>query len=391
MIGLTAFVFLLGALVFRHEEVLCVKRYSLSILALEALLFSFFPATNIIIFYFLLEAISLMMFVTIICASPQLSKYALKLFITSTCGSSFILFGTVYIIDVLGISEISILSNYVFTIKQDLMIFSAFFIGFLLKSSLMTMISKVNQIISKAPTSLAIILAGIFMQTSNFGFITILRPISKIYFTYFQQSIVIIALLTMALHLLLAAVQTEAKRIVASLFVVQMCVVIIGIFSGNVEGIAGGFFGMMAVSVIISALLMLCHLTDNFLDANVQCQTKTFHFQHIKMGFIVPLLAIAAIPFTPLFVEEILVTYGICQDNSYAFGAVLCCLTAGSLYGALKMRKIVFTQLANAKLSIEYLYDLMALFATAALIIVVGIFPYSCVRQIMTSISVLVE
>jgi NADH-quinone oxidoreductase subunit M len=391
MIELTAFVFLMGTLIFRHENVLCVKRYSLSILALEALLFSLFHATNIIVFYFLLEAISIVIFVAIICASSQLSKYALKLLITSTCGSSFILFGIVYIVNVLDISEISILSNYVFTTKQDWMIFFAFFIGFLLKSALMTMISKVNHIISKAPTSLAIILACIFMQISNFGFIAILKPISKIYFTYFQQSIGIIALLTMALHVVLAAVQTEAKCIVTSLFVVQVCVVIIGIFSGNAGGMAGGFLGIMSVSVITATLLMLCHLADNFTKNNLLLQTKMLHFQHIRTVATIPILAIASMPFTPLFAEEIFVTCSICHANGYAFGLILCSLTAGSLFGALKMKKILFANVIDAKLSVEYLYESMALFVIAALIIIIGIFPCGTVRQIMTSILALVE
>jgi NADH-quinone oxidoreductase subunit M len=391
MIELTALVFFMGAMVFRTEEVLCLKRYSLAILALEALLFLFFTVTSIIVFYFLLEMISLMMFVAIICASPHLSRYALRLLISSFCGSSFILFGVVYIINVLGIREISILSGYVFSIKQDFVIFAAFFIGFLLKSVLMTMISKVNQIISEAPISLSIILAGIFMQTSNFGFITILQPISKIYFTYFQHSIVIVALLTMALHVLMAATQMETKRIVANLFVVQMCVAIIGIFSGNTDGMSGGLFGMIFVSVITSALLMSCHLANNFMDATLQYQTNTLHFQHIKIVFTIPMLAIASIPFTPLFGEEILITYGLCQSNSYVLGLALCCITAGTLFGALKMKKIIFTQLASAKLSMEYLYELGTLCATSALLMIVGILPNDGIRKVMAAISTLTE
>jgi NADH-quinone oxidoreductase subunit M len=391
MVELTAFVFLMGALIFQHEEVLCVKRYSLSILVLEALLFLFFPSTNIVVFYFLLEAISLMMFVAVICASSQLSKYALRLLIISTCGSFFILCGILYINDVLGIDEMSALNNYVFTTKQNSMIFVTFFVGFWMKSPLITIISKVYHIMCKAPASLAIILAGIFMQISNFGFITIPCSISNIYFSYFfQQSYTIVVLLTMATQVMLASVQTEPRCIVASLFVVQMCVSIIGIFSGSAEGISGGFFGMMNVSVIISALLMFCHLADNFMDVNLQHPAKTLRFQHIKIGLIIPLLAIAATPFTPLFIEEILVIYGICQKNgNYIYGVILCGLTVGSLFGVLKIKKILFARLADLKLSVEYLRELIALFIVSALIIIIGIFPGRVVfGKLMTSILI---
>jgi NADH-quinone oxidoreductase subunit M len=100
-------------------------------------------------------------------------------------------------------------------------------------------------------------LAGLLLKLGGYGFIRVLLTIfSKSTFFYLPlvDTFCIISIIYASLTTIR---QIDMKRIIAYSSVAHMNLVVLGIFSGNIQGIAGSIFLMIAHGIVSSALFFL--------------------------------------------------------------------------------------------------------------------------------------
>lgn len=190
------------------------------------------------------------------------------------------------------------------------------------------------------------------MKLGSYGFIRFslpLFPIGSIYFTPLVYSIATVGIVYTSLT---AIRQTDLKRVIAYASIAHMNLIMLGLFSLNIQGVEGSIIQMISHGVVSSALFLCVgiiydrHHTRILKYFGGLANTMPFFI----VFFLLFIFANAALPGTCNFVGEVLLFTGIFQDNVFvtifaALGIVLS--GAYSLwlfnriaYGNIKMQNI---------------------------------------------------
>jgi NADH-quinone oxidoreductase subunit M len=383
---MTALLTLAAVAVSYGEQNSNLKRFHILVLSLESLLIALFSTADIFMFYVLLQLILTVAFVLLgifakdsICAS--------KFFVILSAGAIFILGGVIYLVDTSGITEIDVLSKYTFTLGQERVIFSLFFIGFACQSAIFPLHVWAPDSHTKPPTSISILLSGILLKIGAFGMITILLPIAKNSEFIFRGYIFAAAVVTMLYAALSMLLQKDLKKIIAYVSIVQMAIIAIGIFSGDVDGISGAFFSVIANSLATTTLLIIVGVVENrFGTRNLNISGVSQAIPYISPIAFVSIMALASVPPTPCFSGNLLILFG-CWPNNYFTSVVICFLIVfGVVYG-LKIYWKVFEGECKLKKSKLTNGELGCLLPLVALMVVVGVYPDKIIHSVKGEIS----
>lgn len=110
---------------------------------------------------------------------------------------------------------------------------------------------------TEAPTPGSVLLAGVLLKMGGYGFVRIAIPFFPEGAEAFAPAICVLSLVAIIAGSLAAMVQPDIKRLVAYSSVAHMGAVMLGIFSLNREGMAGGLFQMLAHGVSTGGLFLL--------------------------------------------------------------------------------------------------------------------------------------
>jgi len=233
-------------------------------------------------------------------------------------------------------------------------LFLSFFISFATKIPVVPVHIWLPEAHVEAPTTGSVLLAGILLKLGTYGLLRFsipLFPIATIYYTPLIFSISIISIIYASLT---AIRQIDLKKIIAYSSIAHMNLILIGLFTNQLTGIAGGILQMISHGFVSSALfLCIGVLYDRYHTRLIEHYGGLAHIMPIFIFiFMFFTMANIALPGTSSFVGELLILIGTFNTNTIvAFFSA----TGMFLGGAYSLW--LFNRIAYGNLKTEYLYN----------------------------------
>lgn len=350
MIILTTFmtpIAVLGA--FEYVKVRRKAFYALMLL-LETGVVGVFLATDLLLFYVFFELTLVPMYFIVGVWGGQRRIYAaVKFFLYTAVGSLLMLVAILYVYFAAGTGSFAYSAFLAadLSLQEQLWLFAAFALAFGIKVPVFPFHTWLPDAHVEAPTPGSVILAALLLKMGTYGFLRFLLP-------FFPQAVQhpTVTMIVMGLGVAgiiyaawVAAVQPDAKKLVAYTSVAHMGFVVIGVFALTVNGLQGGLMVMISHGISTGALFLLLgmmyerrktRLIEDF--GGIGRAAPLF-----ATAFVITALASIGLPGTSGFVGEFLALLGTFETHA----AVAIIAAAGVVFAAYYMLPMVQRVLFN--------------------------------------------
>ena len=301
-------------------------------------------------------------------------------FIYTLAGSLLMLLSIISIYVLKGTTNYLYLININFDNFSQKIYWLTFFTSFAVKIPMLPFHIWLPEAHVEAPTAGSVLLAGILLKLGSYGFLRFslpLFPVATIYFTPLIYTMSIIAIIYTSLT---AIRQTDMKRVIAYASVAHMNVILLGLFSYNIQGIEGSILQMLSHGLVSSALFICIGiLYDRYHTRLIYYYSGLVHKMPIFTSFfLLYILANIALPGTSSFVGEFLIFLGIFQQNTFITFLGATSMVLGGIYSLWLFNRISFGNIQKNYLNIFYDLNLREIFVNIILsfnILLMGIYP----------------
>jgi len=265
MIVVTALLFPIGLLASERYITHRVKAYVAWFLLLEGAIMGIFLALDLILFFVFWELMLVPMYFLILgWGSGQRAYAATKFFLYTAFGSAF-LFASTIALGFLHQADTGVLTFDYRALAAwnglsgttEVLLFLGFMAAFAIKAPLFPFHTWLPLVHTEAPTAGSVVLAGVILKMGAYGLL-------RFSFELFPQASVDLAPIFLTLAVIgiiygaiVAAMQTDLKRVIAYSSVAHMGFVVLGIFSLTVIGIDGAVFTMLSHPLTTGALFLV--------------------------------------------------------------------------------------------------------------------------------------
>jgi proton-translocating NADH-quinone oxidoreductase chain M len=207
----------------------------------------------------------------------------------------------------------------------------------------------------EAPTGGSVMLASLLLKLGGYGFIRIILPNFSVATFFFTPFVDTLALISMIYASITAVRQLDLKRIVAYSSIAHMNLGVLGIFSGNIQGLSGSVLLMLAHGLTSASLFFLVgmlyqrHGSRNIFDYGGLSKTMPI-FSNILLY---NTLANIGFPGTSNFIGELLIFAGLVDKNILLLVLATPTVVLSTLYSIFLYSKLVYGNL-NKKSSLSY-------------------------------------
>jgi len=371
-----------------------LKFYLISFLLLETLQIAVFVVLDLLLFYVFFESVLIPLFLIIGIWGAGYSRIraSFLLFLYTLFGSLWMLLAIMVIYYNYGSTDMQLISLKEISLESQKWLWLAFFISFAFKTPLFPFHIWLSWAHSSAPLGGSIILASVILKLATYGYLRILLPILPDATHYFSPLVQTVAIVTLIFASLATLRQTDLKGIVAMSSIGHMGVVVLGLFSNNIQGIEGALLLSLAHG-FVSPALFIC--VGGVLYSRYHTRTLNY-FRGMALTmplftimFFVFTLANMAVPLTLNWAGEFLTLAGVFQRNPIigALGATGIFLSAcysiwvynRISYGKFSMYLPVTNDLSRR--------EFMLLFTLLVPTLVLGIFPNIVLNNLHFSVS----
>jgi len=374
-----------------------VREYMAAFLILETMMVGMFSATDFLLFYMFFEGVLIPMYLIIgIWGGPRRVYASIKFFLYTFAGSVLMLLALLAMWRQAGTTDITVLMHTPFSYHMQYWLFLAFLASFAVKVPMWPVHTWLPDAHVEAPTAGSVILAGVLLKMGAYGFLRFSVPMLPEAAQHFAPLMFTLGVVAVIYTSLVALAQEDMKKLIAYSSVAHMGVVVIGIFTFNVQGIDGALFQMISHGVV-SAALFLCvgviydrmHTREIARYGGLGDRMPLYAF-----AFLLFTMASIGLPGTAGFVGEFLVLVGAFQVNIWlallgSFGMIL-----GAAYMLFLYRRIIFGKITKPDL--KSILDLspreIAIFAPLAILTLwLGIYPASFTGFFDASVGAMVQ
>jgi len=373
-----------------------VREYMLAFLVLETMMVGMFCALDFIVFYMFFEGVLLPMFLIIgIWGGPRRVYATIKFFLFTLLGSVLMLLALLAVWHYAGTTDITKLLRTNFPVAMQTWLFLAFLASFAVKVPMWPVHTWLPDAHVEAPTAGSVILAGVLLKMGAYGFLRFsipMLPEASQTFAPFMFALGVIAVIYTSY---VALAQEDMKKLIAYSSVAHMGVVMIGMFTFNVQGTEGALFQMLSHGVVSGALFLCVGVVYDRIHSReiARYGGLTDRMPAYAAMFMLFTLASVGLPGTSGFVGEFLVILGAMQVNFWvailgALGMIL-----GAAYMLYLYRRVMFGKLVKPDL--RSILDLspreIAIFAPLAVLTLwMGIYPASFTHFFDASVNAMV-
>lgn len=251
-----------------------VKTYFVMLLVLETAMLGVFTAMDIFLFYCFFEASLIPMAVLIYVWGGKSRNYAaIKFFIYTFAASIFMLVGMIALANqhakvtgVLTFDIVAIQSTvaagklWIGAIGLQTILFWSFAIAMIVKCPMFPVHTWLPDAHTEAPTAGSIILAGVLLKMGTYGMLRLCLPLFPEASYAAAPVIMWLAVIGIIYGAIMAAMQSDIKRLVAYSSVAHMGFVVYGIFSFTHIGMMGGAYQQLNHGISTGALFLLIGL-----------------------------------------------------------------------------------------------------------------------------------
>jgi len=368
-----------------------------SFLLLSGLMIGVFAALDGVLFYFFFEATLIPMFIIIgVFGGPNRVYAAFKFFLYTFFGSLLTLIAIIYLYNVSGTFEIQKWHTQILGMKEQILIFIAFFMAFAVKVPMWPVHTWLPDAHVEAPTGGSVVLAAIMLKLGAYGFLRFSLPIAPDASHYLAPVVIVLSLIAVIYIGLVAMVQKDMKKLVAYSSIAHMGFVTLGFFIFNEMGVQGGI--MQAISHgFVSGAMFLCIgvLYDRMHSREIADYGGVVNTMPKFAAFAVLFsMANAGLPATSGFIGEFMVILAAVQFNFWTGLAAGTALILGAAYSLWMVKRVVFGPIGNKH--VAELVDLnkrefaiLAVLAIATLYM--GLYPAPIADTLQTSVADLLQ
>ncbi len=373
-----------------------VREYMMAFLILETMMIGMFVATDFILFYVFFEGVLIPMYLIIgVWGGPRRVYASFKFFLFTFAGSVLMLLALLAMWFHAGTTDIVAMTRSGFPPEMQFWLFLAFLASFAVKVPMWPVHTWLPDAHVEAPTAGSVILAGVLLKMGAYGFLRFSVPMLPQASQQFAPLMYAFGVIAVIYTSLVALAQTDMKKLIAYSSIAHMGVVVIGIFTFDVQGIQGALFQMLSHG-IVSAALFLC--VGVIYDRMHTREIARYGGLAVRMPayatvFMLFTMASIGLPGTAGFVGEFLVLVGAFQVSFWlallgSFGMIL-----GAAYMLYLYRRVIFGALTKPDL--RSILDLspreVAVFAPLVVLTLwMGIYPSSFTHYFNATVSAMV-
>lgn len=374
-----------------------LKYFLIAFLLLETLLIAVFVVLDLLLFYVFFESVLIPLFliVGIWGGSATRVRAAFLLFLYTLFGSLFMLLAFLVIYYNVGSTDFSVVSLSEISLESQKLLWLAIFISIAIKTPIFPFHIWLLRAHAEAPLAGSVILAAIVLKLATYGYMRILLqffPDASYYFSPLVQTVAVITIIYASLATLR---QTDFKALIAYSSVAHMGVVVLGLFSNNLQGIEGAILLSIAHAFVSPALFILVGgvLYDRYHTRVIRYyRGMTAYMPLFSVFFFLFTIFNAAVPLSGNWAGEFLTLTGVFQANPVIalFGSTGIVLSAA--YSIWLFNRISFGSWSKY---MNYTTDLnrrefMVLLPLLFLTIIIGIFPNIVLETLHISVSQLI-
>nr|YP_010886785.1 NADH dehydrogenase subunit 4 [Lanmaoa macrocarpa]WJH17086.1 NADH dehydrogenase subunit 4 [Lanmaoa macrocarpa] len=235
-----------------------LKFFLIAFLILETLQLALFLVLDLFLFYIFFESVLPILFIIIIVyGSGEFRFRSANLFFLYTLfGSLFMLLAILQIFNLAGTTDFQLLSLVDINADAQKILWLAFFLAFAIKTPLWPFTGWLYRAHADSPLAGSILLAATILKFATYGYIRILINFLPDATNYFGPLVQTIAIITLIYASLTTIIQQDTKTLIAYSSIAHMSVVILGLFSNNVQGIEGAILLALAHGFVSPALFI---------------------------------------------------------------------------------------------------------------------------------------
>jgi proton-translocating NADH-quinone oxidoreductase chain M len=218
-----------------------LKFFLISFLVLETLQICAFVSLDLLLFYIFFESVLPILFIVIVIFGHGNDRFrsAFLFFLYTLAGSLPMLLCILLIYNYIGSTDFQLISLYEISLDSQKILWLGFFLAFAVKTPLYPFIIWLPKAHSDSPLAGSILLAATILKLATYGYLRVLinfLPDATNYFSPLIQTVAIISLIYASFSTI---IQQDTKRLIAYSSVAHMAVVVLGLFSNNLQGIEG--------------------------------------------------------------------------------------------------------------------------------------------------------
>jgi NADH-quinone oxidoreductase subunit M len=375
------------------------KGFFLSLLFLEAGMIGVFSAADLFLFYVYWELMLIPMALLIgIWGGPRRIYAAIKFVLYTMAGSLLMFLAILYCWLHAGTFDVAALQAFLpgnIPFQIQMWLFGAFAISFAIKVPMFPFHTWLPDAHVEAPTAGSVILAGVLLKMGTYGFLRFAIPFFPTAAVACTPIILTLSAIGIVYGSLMSMAQTDMKKLIAYSSVAHLGFVMLGVFSGTVEGAQGGVAQMINHGISTGALFLLVGViyerthTRGLADFGGLAKTMPVY----ATLFMIVTLSSIGLPGLNGFVGEFLVLLGTYQTHPVAAVIGALGVVLGAVY-MLTMYRNVFFGPENPRwrdLPETNATELVTLLPLVALCVFIGVMPGPLLRMTEAPVTKIVQ
>ncbi len=405
------------------------------LLALETGLLGLFSSLDVILFYIFFEFTLIPLFFLIgIWGGPKRQKASVTFFLYTLAGSLLTLLGVIALVVVhYQFSANNVLTFSIPELTKGLgtlnwpewrevgswtspqvLIFLLLLAGFAIKVPMFPFHTWLPLAHVEAPTAGSVILAGVLLKVGSYGLLRFNLGMTPLGAQAMFPLIATMAVIGIIYGALAALAQSDVKRLVAYSSVSHMGFIVLGLFSFNRTGIAGGVIQMLNHGLTTGALFACVGVVYERYHTRIMDEMGGLwnKMPLLAFFFILAALGSAALPGLNGFVGEFPILLGAYETSPRAAVLAATGMILGALYLIWMLRRLIFGPLhepsahdnhVGGKAASDELappqhvcppmrwFEIAGLAPLMFLIVVIGVYPLPIFQQIQPAVNSVVS